>query len=30
MLFAAVFIVGANIVVDSVYAWLDPRIQQEA
>jgi peptide/nickel transport system permease protein len=30
VLFAAVFIVAANVIVDLVYAWLDPRIQQEA
>jgi peptide/nickel transport system permease protein len=30
VLFAAVFIVAANLIVDLAYAGLDPRIQQEA
>lgn len=29
VLFSAVMVVGANIVVDFLYAWIDPRIQQE-
>ncbi len=30
VLFAAIFIVAANVIVDLVYARLDPRIEQEA